>query len=258
MVVNLLHVLPVCNKNNFFNFLFLFLISLDKLAYIWDITTCQRVKKLKGHQSFVNSIGYSRIGKDMICTGSDDGTVKVWDRRTRGEVMTFESTYQVLSCCFNASSDAVFSGGIDNTIKMWDIRKQEVSLRLDGHLDSPTGLELSQDGAYLASNSMDSTIRIWDIRPYFNGVDRCIKLLQGHQHNFEKNLLRVAWSPDGKRISCGSADKHVYIWDVVTRKILYRLPGHLGSVNEVDFHPMEPIIASCSSDKTVFLGEIEP
>jgi WD40 repeat protein len=42
---------------------------LDKLAYIWDITTCQRVKKLKGHQSFINSICYSRIVKDMMCTG---------------------------------------------------------------------------------------------------------------------------------------------------------------------------------------------
>ncbi|CAF4817775.1 unnamed protein product, partial [Rotaria sp. Silwood2] len=99
--------------------------------------------------------------KDMICTGSDDRTVKVWDRRKR---------------------DAIFSGGIDNTVKIWDLRKQDVSLRLDGHLNSPTGLELSYDGSYLASNSMDSTIRIWDIRPYFNGVDRCIKLLQGHQH----------------------------------------------------------------------------
>ena len=233
-------------------------VCLDKLGYVWDITTCQRVKKLKGHQSLVNSIGYSRLGKDMMCTGSDDGTVKIWDRRKRGEVMTFECSYQVLACCFNNASDAVFSGGIDNSIKMWDLRKNEVSLRLDGHLDSPTGLELSADGSYLASNSMDSTIRIWDIRPYFNGVDRCVKLLQGHQHNFEKNLLRVAWSPDGKRISCGSADKHVYIWDTTTRQILYRLPGHLGSVNEVDFHPLEPIIASGSSDKTVFLGEIEP
>ncbi|CAF4969598.1 unnamed protein product, partial [Rotaria sp. Silwood1] len=229
-----------------------------KLAYIWDITICQRVKKLKGHQSFVNSIGYSRIGKDMICTGSDDRTVKIWDRRKRGEVMTFDSEYQVLAYCFNSSSDAIFSDGIDNTIKIWDLRKQDVSLRLGGHLDSPTGLELSYDGSYLASNSMDSTMCIWDIRPYFNGVDRCIKLLQGHQHNFEKNLLRVARSPDGKRISCGSADKHVYIWDIATRKILYRLPGHLGSVNEVDFHPNESIITSCSSDKTVFLGEIEP
>jgi WD40 repeat protein len=31
-----------------------------------------------------------------------------------------------------------------------------------------------------------------------------------------------------------------------------------GTVNEVAFHPDEPIIASCSSDKKIYLGEIEP
>ena len=48
------------------------------------------------------------------------------------------------------------------------------------------------------------------------------------------------------------------VWDTTSRKILYRLPGHNGSVNEVVFHPKEPIIASASSDRTIFLGEIEP
>jgi WD40 repeat protein len=53
--------------------------------------------------------------------------------------------------------------------------------------------------------------------------------------------LKVSWSPDGERISAGSADKCVYIWEKMSGKILYKLPGHLGSVNEVDFHPFEPI-----------------
>ncbi|CAF1646407.1 unnamed protein product, partial [Didymodactylos carnosus] len=106
----------------------------DKLAFIWDIATCQRVKKLKGHKSFVNSVSYSRTGKEMLCTGSDDGTVKIWDRRKRGEVMTLECTYQVLTCCYSSTSEAVISGGIDNSIKIWDLRKQQVSQRLDGHL----------------------------------------------------------------------------------------------------------------------------
>ena len=56
-----------------------------------------------------------------------------------------------------------------------------------------------------------------------------------------KNLLRVAWSPDSLRISAGSADKFLYIWDAETTKISYKLPGHLGSINDVDFHPNEPI-----------------
>lgn len=48
----------------------------------------------------------------------------------------------------------------------------------------------------------------------------------------------------------------VHIWDTDSTKELYCLPGHKGSVNEVLFHPTEPIIASCGSDKQIFLGEL--
>ncbi len=42
-------------------------------------------------------------------------------------------------------------------------------------------------------------------------------------------------------MAAGSGDRFVYIWDTTTRRILYKLPGHAGCVNEVDFHPFEPI-----------------
>lgn len=122
--------------------------------------------------------------------------------------------------------------------------------------DTITGIELSPDGSYVLSNSMDNTLRIWDIRSYAP-TERCVKIFTGHQHNFEKNLLRCSWSPDGTKISAGSADRFVYVWDTTTRRILYKLPGHNGSVNSVDFHPTEQIILSGSSDKNLYLGELD-
>ena len=59
-----------------------------------------------------------------------------------------------------------------------------------------------------------------------------------------QNLLRCAWSPDGSKIAAGSADRFVYVWDTTSRRILYKLPGHTGSINDVDFHPNEPICKS--------------
>lgn len=60
-------------------------------------------------------------------------------------------------------------------------------------------------------------------------------------HWWFQNLLRCAWAPDGSKVAAGSGDRFVYIWDTTTRRILYKLPGHAGSVNEIDFHPEEPI-----------------
>lgn len=150
----------------------------------------------------------------------------------------------------------MYSGGIDNDIKVWDLRKNELLYVMKGHTDTVTGMTLSPDGSYLLTNAMDNTLRIWDVRPYAP-QDRCIKILTGHQHNFEKNLLRCAWSSDGNKVSAGSADRYVYIWDTTSRRIIYKLPGHNGSVNDIDFHPNESIIMSGSSDKQIYLGEIE-
>ncbi len=57
-------------------------------------------------------------------------------------------------------------------------------------------------------------------------------------------------------MTAGSADRMVYIWDAGTRRLLYKLPGHTGSVNEAVFHPSEPIVGSAGSDKQIYLGEL--
>jgi Prp8 binding protein len=131
--------------------------STDKTICIWDLTSCERVKRLKGHSSFVNSIDVSKKDSRLICSGSDDATVKVWDRRKKGHVFDFDSKFPVLSVAFNENGDQIFSSGIDNEIKVWDTRKNDIIYKMKGHTDSPTGLSLSPNGAYLASNSMDNT-----------------------------------------------------------------------------------------------------
>ncbi len=35
--------------------------------------------------------------------------------------------------------------------------------------------------------------------------------------------------------------RFVYVWDTLHGNLMYKLPGHQGSVNDVDFHPKEPI-----------------
>jgi Prp8 binding protein len=80
-----------------------------------------------------------------------------------------------------------------------------------------SGISVSPDGSYLLSNSADNTLRAFDIRPFATG-DRTARVFQGHQHNFEKLMLRCNWSSDGSRVSAGSADRFVYVWDFDSRR----------------------------------------
>ncbi|PCI31004.1 hypothetical protein COB52_00580 [Candidatus Kaiserbacteria bacterium] len=59
-------------------------------------------------------------------------------------------------------------------------------------------------------------------------------------------------------ISAGSSDRMVYVWDTDTGEMLHKLGGHEGSVNQTCFHPTQKdLIASGSSDKTVYLGYLK-
>jgi len=228
----------------------------DKTGSLWDAETGQRIKKLKGHTSYVNACAAARRTPHLFATSSDDGTIKLWDPRVKIPVHSFTNTYQVTSVCFNEGDDQVFSGGIDNVIKVWDLRKKDVGYTLVGHTDTVTGLKLSPDGSYLLSNSMDNTLKLWDVKP-FAKADRLLKQFEGAPHGNEKQLIRCSWSSDGSKICAGSGDRTLVIWDVHSKKILYRLPGHKGVVIDSDFHPKEPIVASAGADKQIFLGEVE-
>jgi len=92
--------------------------STDKTVALWDIAAGVRVKRFKGHSSFVNSCQSARRGPNMFCSGSDDGTVRVWDPRRKQQSTTLNSGYQVTAVAFSDNATQVLSGGIDNDVKV--------------------------------------------------------------------------------------------------------------------------------------------
>lgn len=89
----------------------------DKTVSIWDVPLSQRIRKLKGHTGFVNSIRCTRRGNQTLVSGSDDCTIKIWDPRKRNAVHTLDNKYQVTAVCFNDTGEYVISGSLDNEIK---------------------------------------------------------------------------------------------------------------------------------------------
>ena len=237
--------------------------SPDKTVRCWDARVGEQVKQMKGHAGFVNACDAAPTGAPLVVSAADDATARVWDLRAKGAVAIFRTKLPATAVAFSADASGVFVGGLDNDLKMFDIRvagggeddARGPSMTLRGHTDTITGVAVSPDGTHVLTNAMDGTLRRWDARPFCEG-DRCVGTLVGHEHNFEKALLRCAWSADGKRVSAGSSCRNVHVWDVASGRALYKLPGHLGTVHDVAFHPKEPIIASGGADRRVYLGEL--
>ena len=76
---------------------------------------------LEGHTRAVTSVGFSPDGATIV-SGSDDGTVKLWDVAPRTNTATLKGhTDEVTSVAFSPDGTIVASGSEDETIKLWDV-----------------------------------------------------------------------------------------------------------------------------------------
>ncbi|POW22532.1 hypothetical protein PSHT_01188 [Puccinia striiformis] len=215
--------------------------SADKTLTTFDLKTGQSVRRHRGHGALLNSIAVSGAsGHDLLASASDDGTVRIWREDDKEPLESFELGYPLTAVEWSADGQQIFVGGLDNDIHCFDLRKKEVSWSLRAHTNTIAGLKLSPDGSFLLSAGFDDTVRIWDVRP------------------FAPQLRSPAWDASGDRVAVGAADRTLCIWNVNTSNILYKLPGHKGTVTSCAFHPKEPIIASGGVDRQIFLGEIDP
>jgi Prp8 binding protein len=180
---------------------------------------------------------------------------QIWDPRTKEAVSFIETPFPITAIALSEAGNELFTGGIDNDIKVWDLRKQAVTYALLGHTDTVTSLQLSPDNQTLLSNAHDSTVRTWDVRP-FAPADRRIRTYDGAPTGQERNLFKASWDPKGEKIVAGSGDQTVAIWEKRTGKLLNKLPGHRGAVNDVRFSPVDESICECmcSSRSQLFDG----
>ncbi|KAG8695958.1 POC1 centriolar protein A, partial [Ceratobasidium sp. 395] len=195
--------------------------------------------------SNVWSVAVSPNGQ-RIASGSQDGTVQVWDAETGDVVLGSLNGHsgQVNCVAFSPDGRWIASASKDVTIRVWNAETGEPRFDpLRGHSHEVASVAFSPDGHRLVSGSMDETARVWELK-----TSQSVLELHGHSDC----VRSIAFSPDGRRIASGSWDKTLRIWDAQAGgSALMTLRGHSDAIWSIAFSPDGHRIASSSHDCTI-------
>ncbi|KKK17382.1 hypothetical protein P175DRAFT_0458199 [Aspergillus ochraceoroseus IBT 24754] len=235
----------------------------DKTIRLWNVLTGKAHPiPFVGHHNYVYAIAFSPKG-NMLVSGSYDEAVFLWDVRSASVMRSLPAHSDPVG-----GIDVVWDGTLiascatDGLIRIWDTATGQC-LRTLVHEDNPpvTAVKFSPNGKFVLAWTLDDCVRLWD---YVEG--RCLKTYQGHANR--KYSLLGGFGVYGQTgtprttagyafVVSGSEDGAVLCWDVISKKVLQRIEGHVGVVLGVDTCATSEgrWLVSCGLDGTVRVWE---
>jgi len=172
---------------------------------------------LKGHAKSVSTVTFSPEGK-LLASGSDDGSVKIWDTTTGKEVKTLDGHEKVVGAlAFSPDGTLLASGGSEG-VKIWDVATGQEKVVLNDSEGAFGGhVTFSPDGKVLAAGA-PLEVGVWDA-----ATGKKLATIKGEHADSPWNHGRPTFSADGKILVLGSGtfdgvEGSVHLWNWAENK----------------------------------------
>ncbi|KAL3586180.1 hypothetical protein D5086_013047 [Populus alba] len=200
----------------------------------------------------------------LLMTGSLDETVKLW----KPDELTLERTNTghclgVVSVAAHPSGSIAASASLDSFVRVFDVDSNASIATLEAPPSEVWQMQFDPKGITLAvAGGGSASVQLWDTEKWKLIATLSIPRQEGpkptDKNSSKKFVLSVAWSPDGKRVACGSMDGTISVFDVARAKFLHHLEGHFMPVRSLVYSPADPrVLFSASDDAHVHMYDAE-
>lgn len=192
--------------------------SADSKIYLWnfeDILQKRPIRKLLGHEHWVNSVAFSSDSQ-LLASGSNDKTIKIW-KVDSGECLKTLTDHEdcVWSVLFSpADTNILVSRGDNLTFKIWNLQSEECIKDFSSQFGKVSAMAFSPDGKILATANVNYTVNLWDP---LSGES--LGVLEGHQNRIQS----LIFDPTSNHIITCGYDETVRIWNVETSQCIETL-----------------------------------
>jgi len=207
----------------------------------------------------LHSIAFSPDGS-VLATSGDFANVHTWDARTGAALGAFAGHSAPIKAVTFLDEHTLVTASDDQSIRLWNTNPDWVLERTIGNIDNPdmvahrvTSVDFNADSSQLLiAGGIPS--RRGELQ-VFNVADgsRVLYLPQAH----DDAIYAARFSPDGKRIASGGADKYLRTFDISTSQQLRRFEGHTSYVLGVAWKRDGQVIATSGADNTIKVWDAE-
>ncbi|KAI5122908.1 hypothetical protein M0805_007586 [Coniferiporia weirii] len=236
--------------------------AIHKKVNIYEIsnasnTPIQMFEGNAGHTGNVTAVSFHLEGK-WVVTGSEDGTIKVWDLRSGQPHRNYDNGAPVNDVCIHPNQGELISCDQAGSIKLWDLSENVCMLDLAPAGDVPIrSVTIASDGSCLVAGNNKGKCYVWKINEESSDLPRFQAITKFQAHN--KYLTRCLLSPDVRYLATCSADTTVKIWSIGRNwefKLEKILTGHQRWVWDCAFSADSAYLVTASSDHIARLWEM--